>query len=281
MKLQEEEEEKKKLLHRWRASEIRPSVSQSRCICLNSRLRRICRFTYCHWATRASRSFSFSYFSHERTADCRLGILRMRIFYTRKYMRSVCGVLSLCVAHAYTSQKLFSRTVIIWKENLLHDIVIRERVCVALRTVGRCCACADVWVSVWSCIKFLFFPLLPNRHWCLLTAKSHTSDEKLGFSAGNARKKIVGCWRLGTMREKSLTSFCVSFSERARGHVCRADNEFVWALRAVRDSVWRDARKQHTKTAATKIISHAYRNRYTLKTKLCYWGSKRFISEQN
>lgn len=208
-------------------------------------------------------------------------LLFLLVFLAWAYRWLPFGVLSLCVAHAYTSQKLFSRTVIIWKENLLHDIVIRERVCVALRTVGRCCACTDVWVSVWSCIKFLFFPLLPNRHWCLLTAKSHTSDEKLGFSAGNARKKIVGCWRLGTMREKSLTSFCVSFSERARGHVCRADNEFVWALRAVRDSVWRDARKQHTKTAATKIISHAYRNRYTLKTKLCYWGSKRFISEQN
>lgn len=106
-----------------------------------------------------------------------------RIFFSRKdgstyYYVSHTGLLLLCgISNAnmlhikyadYTEcvyyicdtltrvAKTVSRTIIIWKENLLHDNVI----CVCVRALCMCVRrsmfCFRECLSVWSCIKFFF-----------------------------------------------------------------------------------------------------------------------------
>lgn len=86
---------------------------------------------------------SFSYFPHERTAECRSGILRMRICYTIKciplYMRCVCGVWCVCCRCAW-------HTLTRWQKPFHKQLLFEKKIC--YMTLWFVCAYVCVCVFV-------------------------------------------------------------------------------------------------------------------------------------
>lgn len=197
---------------------IEDNITIAMCPIVSSRLHWICRLTRMSWA---QSSITIPNFSSPFSSRSRMNASKYVyiITFTYRYDGSValrmriCSASNVCelksmVWHQLTRvAKTVSRTIIIWKENLLHDNVIC--VCVCARAcgfdvclawlgpacVGRCFASVNVRSSDLAQNSFLFFFARCCRIddvlvVVCLAAKSHPNDEKLGFLAGGTQAHI-------------------------------------------------------------------------------------------